>query len=363
MVRMTTVTVQLKTTKGSIRGYTKLLIPCFTFLFWLSCLTVSYGLDAVTVNYPPDQTIMEFGLVGISLSVPEGSADSITVSVNGSESLVIIPDSTFECFSVPLDVGVNRIIIRSSKNGKQDRETSINVFQRSDLESRYTKPPPGYSKSRFHTRERAECKGCHVLEHSDFDRKSLTVTAFSPENQPEAEKPSASSSTCYSCHRSITSYPFVHAPSAVWSCLSCHNPQAVPKYSVRKPDTKACFNCHLEQKELWYSRKVVHGPFNTGKCAICHNPHASDFPFDLIKSTWNLCVSCHIEKGSGRHIVEGYFPGPGIFHPTRGKPDPLRLGKELSCASCHDPHASDAPKLWRLNVGSGFELCASCHNK
>jgi predicted CXXCH cytochrome family protein len=39
----------------------------------------------------------------------------------------------------------------------------------------------------------------------------------------------------------------------------------------------------------------------------------------------------------------------------------MRRDKKISCTSCHDPHASDSPRLWRLNVGSGFELCRKCH--
>ncbi|MDH4028593.1 MAG: hypothetical protein OEU95_07180, partial [Nitrospirota bacterium] len=206
---------------------------------------------------------------------------------------------------------------------------------------------------------RSQCAACHILEPGGQDRKNVDISAFSGAVSKENIEAAIASSTCYSCHKSMTSYPFVHVPAAVWSCLSCHNPGAEPRYSVIKPDTRICFGCHIKEKEEWYARKYLHGPFTAGQCAICHNPHAADHPYNLHKSTWNLCLSCHIDKGSGEHIVASYINT--YNHPTRGKPDPLRKGRELSCASCHDPHASNSPRLWRLDAGSGFALCKKCH--
>ncbi|MBI4697644.1 MAG: hypothetical protein HY758_01675 [Nitrospirae bacterium] len=73
------------------------------------------------------------------------------------------------------------------------------------------------------------------------------------------------------------------------------------------------------------------------------------------------CVSCHEGKDSGRHIIAGYVFGES--HPTHGKPDPLRPGKELSCTSCHNSHASDSQRLWALNAENAFVLCQKCHQK
>ena len=79
----------------------------------------------------------------------------------------------------------------------------------------------------------------------------------------------------------------------------------------------------------------------------------------IVKPTCLLCLSCHTEKGSGRRIIAGYVYGNR--HPTHGVLDPLRKGRELTCASCHNPHASDSSKFIRLNAGRGFELCGKCH--
>lgn len=320
------------------------------------------GLEKVlTVNYPPDKTVMEFDVLGISLRVPRGSADLIKVNVNEDEKLKIIPDKEFNCFSTRLSVGNNMIQIIAIKEGRTVDEIFINVFRRSDLESIYVKPPDGFKKDKFHAEDHKQCADCHTLVPSASDRKPLNMSAFPNEKSKGAYDTAASTSTCYSCHKSLISFPFVHPPAAVWSCLSCHEPQDGQGYAVRKPDTRACFGCHLKEKETWYAKKYLHGPFNVGKCSICHNPHASEYPFNLIKDTWDLCISCHIDKGSGKHIVRSFTDVN--YHPTRGKPDPSRPGKELTCASCHDPHASDVQYLQRFKYSSLFELCSNCHNK
>ena len=334
----------------------KAFIICFILVI---SHTAEADQNSISVNYPPDNAIMEFSLLSISLNVPKDSASLIKVSVNDKEQAAIIPDSEFECLTVPLAVGINSISITAIKNNKPSDSIFINIFRRSELEVKYSKPPSEFQKRYFHSEDRSLCKDCHTLVPSETDRKPVNIAAFPDRELKGEDMAAAATSTCYSCHKAILSYPFIHGPAAVWSCLSCHDSQAEPMYAVRKPDTKVCFNCHIEEKEAWNSRKYFHGPYSTGKCAICHNPHASDFPYNLVKYTWDLCMSCHVDKGSGRHIVAGYVNENQ--HPTRGTPDPINIGKELSCASCHNSHASDSPKLWRLNVGSGFELCRMCH--
>ncbi|MEW6600789.1 MAG: cytochrome c3 family protein [Nitrospirota bacterium] len=331
----------------------------------IALLLLSSGLSAeesprvITLNYPPDKTVMEYDVLSISLNVPAGSSDSIKIAVNDREGPAIVPDRETECLSVLLKTGVNRISIKAETGGTAVDNITIDVFRRSDLESAYKQPPPGFRKDYFHMKDRQQCGPCHVLRPAVADKKPVSIAAFPSERQEYGDTPAGS--TCYSCHKRLTAYPFVHGPSAVWSCLSCHDPVAAPIYSVRKPDTKVCFGCHIEQKAEWERRKYFHGPYTTGSCTICHSPHASENPSNLHKPIWDLCINCHTDKGSGSHIVAAV--GGLYFHPTRGKRDPLRKDRELSCVSCHDPHASDSPRLWRLNVGSGFELCRKCHTE
>ena len=334
----------------------------FSFLLSLSFFISAEGRqNIINLNYPQDKTIMDLDLLSVSTSIPLGSADLVSISVNDEEKLRFIPSREFECFSVFLALGINRIDITALKKDNRMDRVTLHVFRRSALVSEYRDAPSDYRKDYFHAKDRPQCAACHILEWSDIDKKSVNIATFSEEVLEEDKKAAAISSTCYSCHKGITSYPYVHGPASVWSCLTCHVPDAELGYSVKKPDTEVCFNCHLEQKQDWTARKYIHGPVNTGNCAICHNPHASQNPFNLVKPSWDLCVSCHADKGTGRHIIAGYVYSDS--HPTRGKPDPLKKGKELTCASCHDPHASDSPRLWALNAQSAFALCQKCHQK
>jgi len=350
-----------------IKGYMSAKISfnilfCITMLFISLCPSAKADQGIIHVTYPPDKTVMEFNILGISLKTDINSTDLIKAYVNDEEIKSIVPDSKFECFSVPLIVGVNKIHIIAFKDSSQVDEAGISVFRRSELSKEHTIPPPGFNKDFFHMKDRFTCTRCHTLKPGMLDKKPVDISAFPTRTLTDEIKTAATTSTCYSCHKALTAYPFVHGPAAVWSCLSCHEDGAKPNYSVSKPDTRMCLSCHIEQKEKWETRKYFHGPFNTGKCAICHNPHAADYPFNLMNSTWDLCVSCHIDKGSGKHILERHMFASGtFFHPTRGVPDPLRTGKELTCASCHHPHASHSPRLLRFNVPNGFSLCRKCH--
>jgi len=169
-------------------------------------------------------------------------------------------------------------------------------------------------------------------------------------------------SMCYPCHKKITGYGYVHGPAATWNCLSCHDRNAKPvKYITQKPDRDLCFVCHKEKKEEWMPKKYWHGPTATGKCTICHNPHATNNISWLKKPSWDLCITCHEDRASGRHVVAGFVFGSS--HPTKGRPDPLRPGKELSCASCHNPHAANSRALFANDLISPGSLCQMCHKK
>jgi predicted CXXCH cytochrome family protein len=313
--------------------------------------------NIITVYYPPDKTVMEFGLLNISLGMPIHAADFIEVKSNHGLRQEIVPGSENICFTFILEPGMNNIEIIASKEGKVVDTSVIGVFRRSDLISAYRKPPPGFVKSAFHSGDNEKCEQCHTLKPSEIDRMPLNLAQLKRDSKDSGQlKPG---STCYSCHKGIMKYTYVHGPASVWSCLSCHDADAIPTYKVKVTDTEVCFSCHTEQKSSWYSKKFIHGPVNMGKCAICHNPHASDYPFHLNKSSWDLCITCHYEKRTGLHVLGDTFSSKG--HPTRGKPDPVRKGKELNCASCHDPHASDFPHLWQFDVESLLELCKKCH--
>ncbi|MBI4843242.1 MAG: cytochrome c3 family protein [Nitrospirae bacterium] len=331
------------------------------FLAVFILLTANLQADEkfITVNYPPDRSVREFFNAGISISIPLQSVDKINVKAENRVEGDIIPDSNTECFSVPLIYGINKIEITAFNKNRRVDQVVLNIFRRSDIESAYNKPPSEFEKTMFHLTNNAKCAQCHIMNPGQNDKKPITISSFSDLSDKENEKTIKPNSTCFPCHKSITSHQYVHGPASVWSCLSCHDPDSAPKYNVKQPRSEVCFGCHTEQAAEWKNKKYIHGPVNIGKCEICHSPHSAPNPYNLMKPTWDLCTSCHNDKKSGRHVLGGMFFKEG--HPTKGKPDPIRKGKELSCASCHNPHASDYPNLWALEAEGPFELCLKCH--
>jgi predicted CXXCH cytochrome family protein len=333
----------------------------FSLLFNVTAHGSQTGENIVTVHYPAESISREYDLMGMSVSVPEGSVDQIKVSVNEEEQVVIASENKFICFSVNLEPGINTIEIVALKEGSVVECITRSVFRRSDLSAVYKKVPAEYGeKDYFHMKDNPECAGCHVLNPTAFDEKPVSPATFDA-GKYDMETIITSTSTCYSCHKSINSYPYVHGPSSVWSCLSCHDPESSPRYSVEKPDTEMCYRCHVEQKDGWLAKKVIHGPVTLGKCTICHSPHSSTYPFNLFKPVWDLCTNCHFEKGTGVHVFADSMFKEG--HPTKDRKDPIRDGKELTCASCHDPHASNNLHLWAFNVENLYDLCQKCHMK
>ena len=316
------------------------------------------GQESIELHYPPDRTVTEYDILNLSLEVPEEAADLIMVAVDGTDRKKIIPDTKYECFSVRLKPGTSTVEVSAFKGEALVATFVRYVFRRSDLISEYRKPPRSYNKARFHMEDRPDCKECHVLEASGYDKKPISPSTFAAE-ELSSEKVFTATSTCYSCHNNILKSSFVHGPASVWSCLSCHDQNAETKFSVKQPLNDVCYDCHIEQKKDWNSKKYIHGPVNVGNCTICHSPHASDNAFNLFKSTWDLCVNCHAEKATGLHVLGDAFFEKG--HPTKGRKDPVRIGKELTCASCHNPHASNYPHLWAFEVNDLFELCKKCH--
>ncbi len=333
----------------------------FSLLFNLSAHSSQTGENIVTVHYPSDKIAREYDLMGMSVSAPEGSVDQIKVTVNEEEQLVIASENKFICFTVRLEPGINTIEVIAFKDGNTVECITRSVFRRSDLSAMYKKVPAEFrKKERFHLKNNSECRECHVLDPTAFDKKPLSPATFD-RGKYDMETIITSTSTCYSCHKSMNSYPYVHGPVSVWSCLSCHDPESSPKYSVEQPDTEMCYKCHVEQRDNWLSKKIIHGPVTLGTCTICHSPHSSNNPFNLFKPVWDLCTNCHFEKGTGVHVFADSMFKEG--HPTRGRKDMLREGKELTCASCHDPHASNNLHLWAFDVETLYDLCQTCHKK
>lgn len=95
------------------------------------------------------------------------------------------------------------------------------------------------------------------------------------------------------------------------------------------------------------------------ECASCHNPHTTANKFSLEKPEEDLCAACHAGRATGKHVMAGY--GFGDDHPVEGKPDPLRKGRDISCTTCHNTHASTERTL-SADEKPG-PMCLKCHKK
>lgn len=318
-------------------------------LFLLTVLQIGPCLCAeepvITLLYPRPGMVHELGMASVSVALRPGSADRVRVMVNGVERAAGEVRRDRACFVVPLVGGRNEIGVQATLAGQVAGEETASVFRRSDLEAQYRQVPEGFERDRFHQRPNEACAACHSLSTAAAGVKAAA----------------GDGSTCLSCHKKLAVGAWVHGPVAVGSCLACHDPSASPSFSVKEPIADVCFSCHQEQRDLWRSKKYMHGPVTTGKCTICHGPHSSEIAFGLHKATWYLCTTCHEDRGSGKHVLGHSFSTEG--HPTHGRPDPRRPGKEFTCASCHDPHASNVPQMWVIDAKSTFELCGLCHAK
>jgi predicted CXXCH cytochrome family protein len=112
-------------------------------------------------------------------------------------------------------------------------------------------------------------------------------------------------------------------------------------------------------------------------CLSCHSPHSSDQQGLLVKPIYEVCFDCHSEVSKTPHAVTSFSRSGGghaLGLPRKEKErkgakerkpvmDPKREGKLFTCASCHNPHSSDSPRLFRYPAKSPMELCAHCHPK
>ncbi|NOR04780.1 MAG: cytochrome C [Deltaproteobacteria bacterium] len=157
-------------------------------------------------------------------------------------------------------------------------------------------------------------------------------------------------------------------------CLTCHG-----KDDYSKSDALRNIKKELEGK------KDLHGPIKEKRCVVCHDPHGSDnfrlltgpypvtFYADYKKDTYEFCLKCH-EK-----IL--LFPDTSIYTNFRNGKQNLHYlhvarRKGRTCKACHEPHASNWPKLindkgapfgsWRIPIRfvltkNGGSCAPGCH--
>ncbi|NIR25511.1 MAG: hypothetical protein GWN77_00725 [Gammaproteobacteria bacterium] len=185
------------------------------------------------------------------------------------------------------------------------------------------------------------CTGCHD-PHVSANSKLLV---------------SAVPDLCYNCHEKEKFYgPTVHQPVASGMCTMCHTPhQSAQRKLLAMPALDLCMMCH--DREAFF-KKSTHRPVKQGQCTECHDPHAGQNDKLVLRKGNLLCRKCHANVERTPHAISG-FSASG--HPVRGRKDPLRQGKTFGCPSCHVPHSSESPTLFRYKATGAYDLCTYCH--
>jgi predicted CXXCH cytochrome family protein len=107
-----------------------------------------------------------------------------------------------------------------------------------------------------------------------------------------------------------------HIEPDIGSCGSCHPRAGDHVFKVPSMQGGLCNQCH----DPMGTREFVHGPVAAGSCSPCHDPHGSRYEKFLVSMGKELCLGCHSQNLSKKHIEER---------------------QNADCVRCHDPHSSD----------------------
>jgi predicted CXXCH cytochrome family protein len=253
---------------------------------------------------------------------------------------------------------------------------------------------------------KSKCTGCHDPHSSDKEKLLLKFShgpyaarlCSSCHPKPANGKVGLTAATvdslCYECHSQFkaemagTKSRHQLLEKSNRSCMECHDPHAANhEYHLKKPAQDLCLGCHADQptqmakadkppqgfdaskmEHLKMSSKYVHEPARKS-CLICHDAHASQHPKELRVAGGDLCKDCH--GPNAETIVQSNQPFP-LFNGLVSLPPKTfeKLSRfelpgkyvhepvNVSCAFCHDAHASDYPTELYASV---TEVCLACH--
>ncbi|GFO54598.1 cytochrome c [Geomonas sp. Red276] len=209
---------------------------------------------------------------------------------------------------------------------------------------------------------------------------------------------------CLGCHKSmaasLAAVKVPHKPViSEGACANCHSAHyGKAKGLLAADQMTVCLGCHgvdnlgtpplKNIKKQIEGKPYLHGPIKKGSCKACHNPHGSayfrllpgNYPSELYypyqDGAYDACLKCH-EKNLLR------FPETTIYTNFRNGNRNLHYvhvvsRKGRTCRICHQPHASDGPKLinkngaefgeWKIPINfvitpTGGSCAPGCHRK
>jgi DmsE family decaheme c-type cytochrome len=198
--------------------------------------------------------------------------------------------------------------------------------------------------------------------------------APAPANVSEPAKASGSayvgSDTCNACHDEIYT-KFSKSPHFAiesdkhrgfehQSCEACHGPGAKHAESASPADIrnpakleskavdKICLGCHLNQRTSFGRIAGGHAKDEVG-CNTCHSIHGGDGRKLVNRNAADItkqCAGCHPSEWAA-------FQRPYKHRLPEGA---------MSCADCHNPHASFRPEAMRSSFGGNEPGCLGCHS-
>ncbi|MDT8442480.1 MAG: cytochrome c3 family protein [Desulfuromonadales bacterium] len=317
-------------------------------LLLLFCAAPALALELV---YPQDGSYVTNSRYLIIQGGRAPWLDGLTIEINGIKSDIIDISSPEyqDLFGDTLkvepifDAGENRIVIEGYIGNERIATVRATVFYHNDPEA---DPPATLPQDRYHRIGRATaCGECHNV--------NPTPTELNSHNR--AENP------CASCHERMLHKKHVHGPAGVYECNFCHQADSRPvAYAPRPGDAALCLECHDDIGDAMAASKFIHGPLEAGSCLLCHDAHASEFGAQVIRPVNELCLGCHEKVAKSTHVVR---TAQGKGHPLDGDNNLIEQGGELTCASCHNPHAADTSAYLAFGVTSRMALCGNCHKK
>lgn len=166
------------------------------------------------------------------------------------------------------------------------------------------------------------CTSCHKIHQDDLVRR----------RDGEAD-------VCYDCHAEIRAKalrPYGHPlKSHQVTCSQCHNahgglgPYSLDTFTVNDN----CYSCHAEKRGPFL---FEHFPV-AEDCTLCHDAHGAINRGSLTRRQPFLCIECHQEQATGRHVRQVYDYQPDNDRIARGV-----LGR--SCLNCHSQvHGTNHP--------------------
>jgi predicted CXXCH cytochrome family protein len=363
-------------------------VPCLVTATLFTQIANGQLTDGIPRKWSPETHLTWIGQIS-------GSPDDLLIIINDNPidtgNLIINKYADTAHIRIPLEHGSNLISINEGDN----MLFSADIYSASKFEARLV--PEEYIFSPFHTdaneesclschRMRVEntdissktadniCLPCHNQEFSglEFQHKSDGVnwgclechqteameTNYSPDVPIKyaIEEGLIVAPLCYQCHKDneikYGEYNYVHGPVSMGGCTMCHNPHGSNvKGFLRNDISEMCIECHRMQDVL--KMPLVHKPVLKEGCTRCHAPHGSNFKFFLADEVKEICLKCHpkTEEQKNNHPVTG--------HPVSGPVNPNDPDQPFSCASCHNPHASNFDKL--LPKEELMMICMICH--